>query len=355
VSDAPEEPYLWDRTGEPDPEVAALERLLGPAGHDAERRGDQPAVEARSDAARSSSARSAWRRLAGLPRREAPGAVRRLLVVSLATLLALGLTALLLVRTLAPPPVAPPAPVAPGAGLVVVASGAPLPDGSWFEATEESRVLDLPDTLGRLTLDAGSRLRVDRGGADAAHLYLERGRLDAYVSGKARPRFFQVETPATTCVDLGCAYTLTVGDDGAARVVVRSGRVVFESHGRTTFMPAGATCTASRELGPGTPRFTDAPPALVAAADAFDAARAAPPAERRALADALLRAVGDDPRHSLTAWHLLQEQDPEVVAAARAALALLLGSFPPALGPLADGAEREAWRLRCVQYWPGAW
>lgn len=322
MSQEPDEPYLWDRAGEPDPEVAALERLLGPAGHD------------------------------GRPRAPVVASGRRRLVVGLVTLVAGGLSAWLLVRSSGPPPAPPPAP--PGRP-VVLASGAPLQDGSWFEATDESRVLDLPDTLGRLTLDAGSRLRVDRSDADAARFYLERGRLDAYVSGKARPRFFQVETPATTCVDLGCAYTLTVGDDGAAHVVVRSGRVVFESHGRTTFMPAGAACAASRELGPGTPRFLDAPPALVAAADAFDAARSAPPAERRALAEALLRAVGDDPRHTLTAWHLLQEQDPEVVAAARAALALLLGSFPPALGPLADGAEREAWRLKCVQYWPGAW
>lgn len=320
----PDEPYLWDRAGEPDPEVAALEQLLGPARHD-----DRPLAPVTP------------------PRRRG-----RLLAIGLVTLAAGGLSVWLLVRAWGPPP--EPLPARSGRP-VVLASGASLPDGSWFEATDESRVLDLPDTLGRLTLERGSRLRVDRSDADAARFYLERGRLDAYVSGKARPRFFQVETPATTCVDLGCAYTLTVGEDGAARVVVRSGRVVFESHGRTTFMPAGSTCAASRALGPGTPRFTDAPPALVAAADAFDAARGAPRAERQALAEALLAAVGDDPRHTLTAWHLLQEQDPAVVAAARSALALLLGSFPPALGPLADGPEREAWRLKCVQYWPGAW
>ncbi len=26
--------YLWDRSGEPDPEVAALEKLLAPLAHD---------------------------------------------------------------------------------------------------------------------------------------------------------------------------------------------------------------------------------------------------------------------------------------------------------------------------------
>lgn len=331
--------YLWSATGQPDREVAALERLLSPLAHDG-----------RPLAARPDQAGGPGRGWGRGWARAWPWAA------AAALLLAAGLFGAAVLRTTPeagplPPTEVPQAllPAAPPLPLVVADSGQALQPGQWFEATAEARELELDRRLARLTLTPGSRLRLQRADAAATRLFLERGELDVFVSAEARPRFFQVETPATTCVDLGCAYTLSVDPEGAALVVVRSGRVVFESHGREVYVPTGATCRAGRQAGPGTPCFQDDAPPLQAAVAAFDAAS---PPDRLEQARRLL-ALLDEPRHSLTAWHLLQDADAAIVSAARAALTRLLNEAAPP--PTGDAAEREAWRTLCVDHWPGAW
>jgi hypothetical protein len=74
----------------------------------------------------------------------------------------------------------------------------------------------------------------------------------------APPRQFYVDTPSAVAVDLGCAYTLEVGDDGQGLLSVVGGWVAFEWQGRETFVPAMAMCVTRPRLGPGTPYFSDA-------------------------------------------------------------------------------------------------
>jgi len=291
--------YLWDRSGPPDPDVARMERLLAPLGRRERRRG----------------------RIAGW-------------IGGLAAAAAVVATVLVARSRTAPG----------GAG------------SEWIEPAEE-RILAIRD-LGRVTIAPKSRLRVERMDAEKARLYLERGRIEASISADARPRFFEVQTAAARCVDLGCRYSLSVGDDGVAHVRVETGQVAFEDGRRDVFVPAGASCTAWPGRGSGTPLFDDARPELRAAADAHDRAS---PAERPALARALLRLVSE-PRDTLPAWHLLQSPDPETVRAAESALASIAGrpeAPPPGSAlPAPEGgadetsaAAREEWRrhllLRC--------
>jgi hypothetical protein len=69
----------------------------------------------------------------------------------------------------------------------------------------------------------------------------------------APPNQFFVETPSTLAVDLGCAYTLTVDDEGAGLVSVLVGWVGFRWGDRESFIPAGSACATRPRIGPGTP------------------------------------------------------------------------------------------------------
>jgi hypothetical protein len=320
MSEAEKDRYLWDKQGEPDPEVQALERLLAPLGHDG--------------------------RPLALPKRR-PG---RTIIILLAAAGLAAAAGLLVVWHRAPEE--------PGLPLTIASQGASLRTGEWLTTSDQQKLV-LGDDLGRLTLGPGSRLQVKRLAQEETRLYLERGELDAFVSARARPRFFQVETPATTCVDLGCKYTLTVNDQGDSEVLVQTGRVTFESGAREVFIPAGARCRAVRGGGSGTPRFDDSPPALVAALDVFDTSRGALPETRRALAAKVLAAV-PIPRHTLGPWHFLQDGDEEIQVAARARILELLGFTPAQVEearkrkPRPDAADREELRQLLLRHW-GTW
>jgi hypothetical protein len=281
----PNDDYLWDLSGPPDEEVIALERMLAPLARDG-----RPVAPPAPRSARG------WLALA---------AGLALIAAAWSDLGPSRLRESDQIR------------------LRVAGRGAGLRAGSWFVARTEARELELGD-VGRLTLSAGSRLFIRRLAVTEASFYLARGELSAQVSVEARPRFFQVGTPATTCVDLGCAYTLTVDDSGDAVVAVQSGRVAFENEGREVFVPAGATCRAVRGVGQGTPRFMDAPEALVRAVDAFDAAARARPEQRRGLAHEVLRHV-ENVRDALVAWHFLQDRDDAIARAAQVRLAEIAG------------------------------
>lgn len=222
--------------------------------------------------------------------------------------------------------------------------------GTWIHATGDRRELVVGD-LGHLVVDEGSRLRVARLDDSEARLYLERGGLLASVSGSARPRFFQIETPATTCVDLGCKYKLVVDERGDTVVKVLSGRVAFENAGREVYVPAQAICRASRTHGPSTPRFEDAPAELVAAVTEYDAAARAPLPVRLARARLLLERVRQ-PRDFLPAWHLLQDDEPAIVSAAVAHLERVAGRPPEALrSGLPGPVERQLWKRHLAELW----
>ena len=131
-------------------------------------------------------------------------------------------------------------------------------------------------------------------------LALARGTISARIA--APPRLFFVETPASTVVDLGCAYTVRVDDEGAGLLRVTEGWASLEWNGREALVPAGASCRTRPNVGPGTPSFEDAPAALQQALAAFDFAGGGSDALNIVLSEARLR-------DTLTLWHLLSRVD----------------------------------------------
>ncbi|MHC4078345.1 MAG: FecR family protein [Planctomycetota bacterium] len=279
--------YLWDQSGPPDPEVQKLENLLSGFAHDDRRlraRDRQPA---------------AWRRAA--------------ILVASVLLCVAGIFAWSYFGRSQPD--------ASEVKLLVVDEGRVLHENEWFDATSESRELRLErsDTwLGEFNLEPGSRLQAREIRDELAQLYLQNGRMHAFVYLDAHPRFVQTATPATNCVDLGCKYTLTVDDAGDSVVVVTMGRVAFEDNGREVYVPHDATCRATKAHGAGTPRYLDAPPSLVQALDAFDAAHGKDAGERLQLCKNVLAAMpNEDRRHCLSVFHFLQDRHGAVAEAAR--------------------------------------
>lgn len=219
--------------------------------------------------------------------------------------------------------------------------GAAVATGEWVEAGGAAEHLTMPN-LGWLTLAPGGRLRLGQLDTQHGRLWLEHGQLEAFVYPSVRPRFFQVETPATTCVDLGCKYLLDV-DPVSKRTHVRVtlGRVAFTEHGREVYVPRDAECSALPGHGVGTPRFLDCSAELRQRLDGFDAADT--PADRRAAAEQVAEAALTE-RDTLPLWHLLADADAEVRRQAEAALLRLVG--PPPRAQTVDG-----WREHLEGRW----
>ena len=248
--------YLWDGTGEPDPDVKHLEETLRPL-----RYGGSPPE---------------------LPRRR-----RWLLPVTLAAA-GLLIGAVLNLQS-----------QDSGAGFIVEAlrgsaAISRLDVGQILETDGDSRVRVLIADIGRVDVDPGSRVRLVNTGDDEHRLALDHGRLEALVY--APPRLFVVETPAADAVDLGCAYELEVDEGGDGHLRVTSGWVALEGAGKESRVPRGASCATSRAEGPGTPRFDDASAAFASALEKLDAG------DEGAL-DVVLTEARE--RDTLTLWHLL--------------------------------------------------
>jgi hypothetical protein len=137
-------------------------------------------------------------------------------------------------------------------------------------------------------------------------LRLSRGTMHALIWSP--PGQFFVETPSSTAVDLGCAYTMTIDDGGVGLVRVTSGWVGFEWRGQEAFIPAGAIDITRPGLGPGTPHFEDTSEAYKAALVTIDM-RGGTAADRAA---ALTRVLTESrPRDTVTLWHLLTRVDAD--------------------------------------------
>src|SRR5450432_1220834 len=107
-------------------------------------------------------------------------------------------------------------------------------------------------SIGEVKLESNSRLKVEH-----SHMALNRGTMHAFIW--APPAKFVVETPSATTIDLGCSYTLQVADDGSGLLTVDHGWVAFQTGALESFIPAGAACRTRPRTGPGVPFFEDAP------------------------------------------------------------------------------------------------
>ena len=171
--------------------------------------------------------------------------------------------------------------------------------GEWVE-TAGSRARIIVGQLGTVDVAPDTRVRLGRVNQSEYRLALARGTISAEIN--APPRLFIVDTPASAVVDLGCAYTATVGDDGAGELRMTKGWASLEWNGRESLVPAGAMCRTKPGRGPGTPYFDDASAALKQAVNDFDGVK-----DRSRALDVILDAARV--RDTLTLWHLLSEVD----------------------------------------------
>ncbi len=186
--------------------------------------------------------------------------------------------------------------LAPQTVPVTGASGghSTLAVGRWLE-TREQATIAVAD-IGRVTVEPGSRVRVVETHAQRHRLELEKGALHAKVT--APPRLFVVDTPSAQAVDLGCEYDLAVEASGATKLVVTHGEVSLEGAGVSSRVSAGAQAWSVKGRAPGVPRSVRSEPPVNAALDAY---------EGGGPVDAVLQAAQTADAVSL--WNLLARVD----------------------------------------------
>lgn len=284
--------YLWDGSGEPDPEVQKLENLLGRYRHNQ----PAPAFDQLADVA------PVKRRWSFLSFRFFPQ------LAAVAAILLLGVATFFVIRARQARNSGPAWDVArlegaPRIGWHAIGAGtetAKLAVGQTLVTDSSSRASITLEETGRIDIDPGSRLRLLSSGSARNRLSLERGTIHATIW--APPGQFVVDTPSAVAVDLGCVYTLHVDDSGAGLLRTTMGWVGFKLNGHESFIPAGAVCATRPKIGPGTPYFEDASAAFRDALTKFDFA-VNTPAERHALLSIILNQAA--PEDALTLWHLL--------------------------------------------------
>ena len=315
--------YLWDRSGDEDPEIARLEGLLGPLA----RPRPLGALPRRDVAAPSAFARVR-------PRGVFP-VVRTTLAAAAAIVLGFGLwfasSAL------------------QGGWDVIAIDGQPVVDGvsvvdeGWLRrggslvTDERSRARIHVGQIGRVDVDPGSRVALVAAGAREHRLSLESGTIHARIW--APPRFFFVNTPSAEAIDLGCAFTLHVDPDGGGVLRVTHGWVQFAYAGREAFIPQGAVGATRPGFGPGTPRYEDAPPHFASALDLLDFGDSRDPQRASALERVLSAAR---PRDALTLWHLLSRGSTDERARVYDRLSALVPPPSRATREAVLGGDRKA-------------
>ena len=283
--------YLWDGSGEPDPEVQKLENLLGRYRHDQPAPAfDQVVVERPARRRGFSSFRFSFQ------------------IAAVAAVLLIGVTTYFVLRMRNTNNSGPAWEIAriegaPRVGwhsLNASSGTAKLKVGQTLVTDNSSRASITLDETGQIEVDPASRLRVLASGPSRKRLSLERGTIHATIW--APPGEFVVDTPSAVAVDLGCVYTLHVDDSGAGLLRTTMGWVGFKLNGRESFIPAGAVCATRPKIGPGTPYFEDASASFRDALTKFDFAKITPQ-ERNALLGILLADARKE--DALTLWHLL--------------------------------------------------
>jgi hypothetical protein len=218
--------YLWDGSGEPDPEIQRLEALLGTFRHDC------PAPVFPEIAG--------YRRWRFFPWR------MRLFPALATTAVALGaiVAVTFLVYGGKPTPSTEEGwdvsrvEGTPRIGRKAISGkeGTRLGIGQMLETDRQSRASLQADDIGQIKVDPSTRLRLLNMGSGLKRIALDRGTIHTYIW--APPGQFVVDTPSAVTVDLGCAYTLQVDDSGAGMVRTSLGWVGFKLNGHESFIPA---------------------------------------------------------------------------------------------------------------------
>lgn len=249
--------YLWDRSGDPDPDIERLENLLSPLAYRPGRKFRQHRY-----------------------RPVAAGVAATVLLTAGAVWIA--------TRPQGP------------SWRVVALEGSPkqqkMPRGGTVETGAASRLRLQLDDFGQVDVGPNTRLKLLVTKQDEQRMELAQGKIHALIW--APPHQFYVNTPSAVTVDLGCSYTLEVDKTGNGTVRVDYGWVAFDDHGKESFIPAQAMCITRPGKGPGIPYYEDAGLALREAVNSFDTH-----------ADlSTLPVILNDARHrdAMTVWHLLR-------------------------------------------------
>ncbi len=174
--------------------------------------------------------------------------------------------------------------------------------GEWIETDATSRARIKIGEIGTLDIAPNTRMQLLAAQPAEHRLKLARGFISAQILSP--PRLFFVETPSSTVVDLGCAYTMEVDEAGVGQLRVTSGWASLEWNKVESLVPAGASCPTRPEVGPGTPAFDDASDRLRQALLEFDYANGGSRAVDVVLAESRQR-------DTLTLWHLLSRVEPD--------------------------------------------
>lgn len=168
--------------------------------------------------------------------------------------------------------------------------------GETLETDKNSRARVEVADIGQVEIAPNSRVQFVNTSENEHRLSLEKGVLQATIF--APPRLFIVDTPSAVAVDLGCAYTLEVDENGDSKLHVTGGFVALERDGRESIVPAGAMAITKKGKGLGTPFAEDASKEYRDALYKFDFENGG---ERS------LEIVLKNPniKTSLTLWHLL--------------------------------------------------
>jgi len=281
--------YLWDGSGEPDAEIAELESLL-----------------------------SAFRyRPRPLPAIMRPRRRWRIAVFLAAAALVLVLTGALLLRARLTWRNGEPWQVTSLAGSPRVAGTAftqrtQLAVGEVLETDDVSRARVRIASIGSMEVEPGSRLRLVTTRTRHHRLALDFGTIHARLW--APPFSFGVQTPSSTALDLGCAFTLHVNRNGDGLLHVTSGWVVLERDFAQTLVPAGAEAVTRPGRALGTAYFADATEVFRQGVTRFDTQRDDPIARAAALSTILAAAR---PRDAMTLLLILRklprEERPRVL------------------------------------------
>jgi hypothetical protein len=289
--------YLWDRSGEPDPEIQQLETLLGKFRHDSPTPIFPEIV----------------------PERQWVVFPWRLRLFPSLGLAAAGIAAIVAVTFLVYRTKFTPTNLTGwdvshlqgtlriGQKTIGAKEGATrVGIGEMLETDSQSRASLQADDTGKIEVDPSTRLRLLNMGSGLKRIALDRGTIHTYIW--APPGQFVVDTPSAVTVDLGCAYTLQVDDSGAGMVRTSLGWVGFKLNGRESFIPAGAACATRPKVGPGTPYFEDASTEFRSALARFDFEDTT--SQQRAHDVAIVLSEARQ-RDALTLWHLLARVDDQ--------------------------------------------
>ncbi len=279
--------YLWDRSGEPDPEIERLENQLRVFRYD----------RAMPDLREWPMAEHQIPWHAGIPTWFAGRLSYVAIAVAAVVLLCVGVWWHLGGRqgyevvSLDGTPVI---------GTARVSGEGRLGVGGWLETDAVSRARIRVGRIGQVEVEPNTRVGLVQARPAEHRMSLDWGTMHAYIW--AAPRQFFVNTSSAEVVDYGCSYTLKVENDGTGTLIVKAGWVAFEKGGRESFVPAGAMCKTTAGIGPGTPFRADASVAFSEALEAFDFEPGPAVSRATALSAVLAEARRGD---ALTLWHLL--------------------------------------------------